>query len=133
MMSEKSVYILGVIVLFVGTGLFAWFYGSAGGGRSTVAELQGRDQVEVVLTNDGFIPRQLRISPGTRVVFSTTRDAPFWPASNLHPQHSIYPAFDPREPLRPDEKWEFVFDEKGTWGFHDHIRSYFTGIVYVEE
>ena len=89
--------------------------------------------VSVVLTEKGFVPAYFRIKKGTTVVFSTTRGKDFWPASNEHPEHSIYPQFDPKEPVMPSKTWSFTFDKAGQWGFHDHIRSYFTGVVEVIE
>jgi plastocyanin len=91
------------------------------------------DPVGIVLTEEGFEPREIHITKGTKVTFTTTRQNQFWPASNLHPSHEIYPEFDPKYPLEPTESWSFVFDKPGVWRFHDHIRSYFTGTIYVDE
>lgn len=102
------------------------------GERDDVQDFSDASRVVINLAESGFEPRRVRISAGTEVVFTTTRETPFWPASNLHPSHAIYSEFDPRQPIAPHESWSFVFGKKGTWGFHDHIRSYFTGIIYVE-
>ena len=45
----------------------------------------------------------------------------YWPASNIHPSHQIYPEFDPQGPLHPGESWSFKFDKVGHWRFHDHL------------
>lgn len=87
---------------------------------------------EVVLREDGWEPREITIQKGDTVVFSTERDAPFWPASNLHPVHEIYPQFDPRRPIEPDATWSFTFTRVGEWEFHDHLYSPFTGRIIVE-
>lgn len=121
-----AIGIVGALVLFA----LAFNLSSA---ESEVQDRRGMRTVEIVLTEDGFEPRYVRIDAGTEVVFSNERDKPFWPASNLHPQHGIFPEFDPKRPIAPDEEWSFTFDEPGEWGFHDHVRSYFTGIIYVEE
>jgi hypothetical protein len=85
------------------------------------------------LTTQGFVPAELYVVRGGKVVFVNESDHPFWPASNLHPDHSIYAEFDPREPIDVGGQWSFVFDKPGTWGFHDHVRSYYTGVVHVSE
>jgi plastocyanin len=85
------------------------------------------------LTTQGFVPSELYVARGGTVVFVNESDHPFWPASNLHPDHSIYAEFDPREPLDVGESWSFTFEKPGTWGFHDHVRSYYTGVVHVSE
>jgi hypothetical protein len=85
------------------------------------------------LTTEGFVPAELHVLRGGKVVFINQSDHPFWPASNLHPDHSIYAEFDPREPIEVGGEWSFVFEKPGIWGFHDHVRSYYTGIVHVSE
>ena len=90
-------------------------------------------EVSVVLTNEGFEPREFTIVRGTVVTFSTTRDKPFWPASNIHPNHEIYPEFDPERSLSPTQEWSFTFERTGTFGLHDHLRAYFNGVIHVVE
>jgi len=89
----------------------------------------------VVITNDGFKPSELTIERGDTVVFSAAEDYGklYWPASNLHPSHLVYPEFDPREPIEPDEEWDFVFQKVGEWRFHDHLAPYYTGTLTVKE
>jgi plastocyanin len=132
-MTGKPLYlVLGLGALLVGAfGLWLLHPGSQDE-RDQVADLRHQEEVTIVLTEDGFMPRDIRISPGTKVTFTSTRGNQFWPASNTHPSHNIFPSFDPKRPLEPNESWSFTFDEVGNWGYHDHIRSYFTGIIYVE-
>ena len=85
-----------------------------------------------MLSDHGFVPDELFIGKGETVTFRAEIERQFWPASNLHPDHSIYPEFDPQRPLQPQEEWSFVFERPGTWRFHDHLRSYYTGTIYVE-
>ena len=91
----------------------------------------GKRTVTIVMTDNGFEPKQIRIKSGTQVIFKTTRSGAFWPASDPHPSHTDYPEFDPAEPIAASSSWSFVFDRVGEWGYHDHIRSYFSGTVYV--
>lgn len=85
----------------------------------------------VELSENGFYPPELTIAAGDSVKFTTTRTSPFWPASNLHPTHTIFPEFDPKRPLAPDESWSFRFDAKGEWRYHDHLRPQFTATIAV--
>jgi plastocyanin len=114
----------------LGGGVWFWYAGLPA--QTELLDLRTESQVSVVLTESGFDPAELQISQGTTVVFTTTAHRHFWPASNLHPSHEIYSAFDPKRPLAPEEEWGFVFNEAGEWGFHDHIRSYYQGVIYVE-
>lgn len=85
----------------------------------------------IVLTKQGFEPQNIVINKEDTIEFSTDRDRPFWTASNLHPTHTIFPAFDSLEPISPDLTWSFTFTDFGKWGFHDHLQAHFTGVIEV--
>lgn len=131
-------YVLGVLVLLalVGAGVILFSPESneqpAGNTGANVASSQGNETHTVTITDDGFEPENLTIQQGDTVEFSTERDKPFWPASNLHPTHTINPEFDPKEPVQPDSTWSHTFTKKGEWGMHDHLAPYFTGEIIVE-
>lgn len=107
--------------------------GSAFGAYSYFGQRRVRNQYIITLTETGFSPQTVTIARGDTVVFTTTRDRPFWPASDLHPTHEIYPEFDPKKPIDPDKSWSFRFDRVGTWNFHDHLDSYFRGTIEVAD
>ena len=86
----------------------------------------------IELRKDGFHPEILYINRGDVVQFTSIRGLPFWPASDAHPTHSVYTAFDPKRPLAPEETWEFTFDTRGEWEYHDHLYSFFTGTIIVQ-
>ena len=127
---NRGVVFLGAALVI---GVFVWFLAEKGFRESEIVDLRGNPSVRVVLTDEGYEPRYLRIDQGTVVTFSTTRESQHWPASNLHPTHEIYSEFDPKRPLSSTEAWSFRFEEIGEWGVHDHVRSYYTGIIYVGE
>lgn len=124
--------IVGAILLVVIVGGGFLFF-SKSPTNSNYLDLTDKSVIEVILSDNGFVPDRFSIKKGTKVVFRTNRGKQFWPASNIHPSHSIYSEFDPKRPLEPYEEWSFVFDNVGEWGFHDHIRSYFVGKIQVVE
>lgn len=85
----------------------------------------------IVLTKNGFEPSTISIQRGDTVAFSTNRGFPFWPASDKHPSHSMYPEFDPKMPINQHDQWDFQFIKSGTWTFHDHLNSTLRGTIYV--
>ena len=85
----------------------------------------------ITLTEDGFKPEVLTIQLNDTVVFKTTRNVPFWPASDKHPAHSEYPEFDARKEILFDSSWEFTFTEIGEWSYHDHLNSTLRGLIIV--
>lgn len=123
-------YILAVLCVAGGAILLFLMYSLSK--NRDIVDARGQLEVAIVLTEEGFVPEFVQISPGTAVIFTTTRAHPFWPASNEHPSHTLFPAFDPKRPLASHESWSFTFDEVGERRFHDHIRSYYTGTMYVE-
>lgn len=101
---------------------------AAGGSKPTPAT----SMVHFVeLTEEGFSPKELTISQGDTVKFTTTRDKYFWPASNTHPTHDIYAEFDAKNAVAPSAYWSFQFDRVGEWQYHDHLDPKFSGIVIV--
>lgn len=88
--------------------------------------------VTISMTKDGFSPSDIVVRIGDAVKFlNDTEDGYFWPASNLHPTHELYPEFDPREPMGPGDSWTFIFKKKGEWRFHDHLKANKRGVITV--
>ena len=85
----------------------------------------------IELTEEGYLPKELVIKKGETVRFKTSMNEPFWPASNSHPTHGIYNEFDPKVPIDPTDSWAFTFNRTGRWMYHDHLYSYFTGVILV--
>ena len=85
----------------------------------------------ILRTATGFSPSNLIIPKGEAVTFATELSEPFWPASNIHPTHQIYPEFDPGRPLEVGEEWSFTFAREGRFRFHDHLFASAGGLVVV--
>ena len=116
--------IIASVIIFLCVASVAYFYNFEG----------SHGKVHTVkLTEDGFAPSTITIAKGDTVVFTTTRGQPFWPASDLHPTHTIYPEFDPKQPIDPDKSWSFRFDKIGEWQFHDHLAPLFRGVITVRD
>jgi plastocyanin len=94
-------------------------------------ETQGTTHT-IVRTNEGYEPSTLTILQGDTVEFINQSNDFHWPASDLHPTHGIYPAFDPLRPVAVGEVWSFRFQEVGEWKFHDHLHANEVGIITVQ-
>ena len=116
-----------ILVLLVVAGASSLYYFYFQGSSAPSKEYS------VVLTAEGFSPPSLSIRKGDTVTFTTVLGKPFWPASDLHPTHGIYPEFDPREPVESDKFWSFTFKKTGTWKYHDHLFSSYRGVITVED
>ena len=97
-------------------------------------------------SNGQYVPKKIHVSKGQKITW-INQDQAFWPASNIHPTHAAYPnsdikkcgtaaerhAFDACTAIGRNETFSFVFNEPGTWRYHDHLNPQATGIVYVSE
>jgi plastocyanin len=88
--------------------------------------------VVITRTKEGYTPKEVTIKNGETVLFKNESGEYHWPASDLHPTHAIYSAFDPLRPIKDGEDWSFTFDRVGVWKYHDHIRANKVGTVTVE-
>lgn len=88
--------------------------------------------VVITYTSAGFSPTNITIKQGTTVEFRNDSRGAFWPASDDHPRHTIYPEFDAGKELPAGQTYRFTFDKTGTWGFHDHVNDQFGGTITVE-
>ena len=87
----------------------------------------------VLMKEDSFEPETITIKKGVVVTFKNEDKVARWPASNIHPTHTIYPEFDPQKPIEPGQSWSFTFDKVGSWKDHDHLIPSIRGIIVVTE
>lgn len=86
----------------------------------------------ITYTDEGFSPVSVTVKQGETVTFENKSSNSFWPASNDHPSHLIYPEFDPKKKIPAGESYTFTFDKIGTWGYHNHIKASQKGTIIVE-
>lgn len=79
----------------------------------------------------GFRPSDITVPAGSTIRFAGAGGRAFWPASNFHPSHKLYPEFDARGPIAATASWSFTFERPGIWRFHDHLNSRSTGTITV--
>lgn len=112
----------------------------AGNGHAMMTDVRHT----VNMGSDGFDPKQITIRQGDTVEFVVTGSRDYWPASDIHPSHTLYPGtsisdcgegkdmFDSCGKLKNGEKFSFTFHEKGEWKYHDHLSPSKEGTVTVE-
>jgi len=122
-MNKKYLIFIGILIVVIVIFYFVKIRNSFPGAKLP--------NVVVELNEEGFVPNEITILKGQSVTWKTTRGKQFWPASNLHPSHGIYPEFDPLEPVPANESWTFRFDKVGNWKYHDHLSPFYRGVVNV--
>ena len=104
--------------------------------------------VTIEMSDEGFLPKEITIKPKTTVIFKAigANTDGYWPASAIHPTHTIYPGSDIKKCGTSEEKsifdacrgfvkgeaWSFEFNQKGIWRYHDHNHSSLFGVITVE-
>jgi plastocyanin len=79
----------------------------------------------------GFMPSTMTVAPNTRVTWIAIDDFMPFVASDPHPTHTDLPGLSSGT-LGMGETYSFTFSQLGTWGYHDHNASQFTGKVIVK-
>jgi len=163
-MAEKRV-ILGILILVAVVGAVFLFYTFSKNPLNTAGVINNPDENEnsnalqvtvndnannagdvIEITSSGFTPSTLTVSKGDTVTWINMDTEPHWPASALHPTHTIYPGsdiekcgtseestiFDACKGIAPGESFSFTFNEEGSWSYHDHINLGLFGKIVVQ-
>jgi len=108
-------------------------------------EVSGSETHTVEITSSGYSPKTLTINSGDTVTWINMDSRTNWPASAVHPSHTVYPGsarskcgssgevdiFDACRGLANGERFSFTFTEQGEWGYHNHLGSSTTGKIIV--
>lgn len=167
-----AVVVLGGILLSGETGTLGIFSGQFGAQPGPVASQQTSSESEssdnggtqitttetvevevttptehtVEISSSGFSPKTMTIAKGDTVTFVSMGGGSHWPASAIHPTHTVYPGssinkcntderseiFDACEGLSEGESFSFTFNEVGTWNYHDHLNPSNFGSITVQ-
>jgi len=119
-----------------------------GEGEGMMMEDEGPSSsvVRISYTDAGYVPSTITIQRGDTVQFTNESSRKNWPASIVHPTHTVYPGsglqkcsgseastiFDACAAHDAGQIYEFTFNEVGEWGFHNHVRSPHFGRITVK-
>ena len=149
--------VIGIVIVIVVIVGGIWYFTSNKSKEATVpaettvpesSENVPETQVQNVIsaTDSGFSPSSITIKKGETIMFMSESLQPSWPASAIHPTHTVYPGsdirkcgtqeqsamFDSCKGLAKGEGWSFRFDIPGTWKYHDHLNPSHYGTIIVE-
>ena len=99
---------------------------------ATVEEPQPRMHT-IRYTDSGYAPSSVDVRVGDTVTFINESSDTAWTASNPHPSHTNYTAFDEKEAGAPETSYAFTFTQLGSWRYHNHLNPGHTGTVVVIE
>lgn len=125
----KKSYLIVLAILLGTLAIAGWFLTQ----NTTPGKVAGVTTTTVLMKEDSFEPETSTIKKGATVTFKNEDKVARWPASNLHPTHTIYPEFDPQQPVEAGQSWSFTFNKAGAWKYHDHLIPSIRGIIVVTE
>jgi len=153
---KKSYLIIGLIIV---VGAIILFSGGNDETANVVDNMEvGEGMVDdgamiegiiITYTDEGFAPATLTAKKGDKVTWKNNSSIQIWPATAVHPTHTVYPGsgiekcgtpdelmiFDACRNIAPGSSYSFTFNEVGTWNYHDHLNISLGkfGSVVVEE
>jgi len=89
------------------------------------------ERTVVSLTDTGFEPQSVSVKAGTKVVWRNKTNATANVSSAKHPTHLEYPPLNLGN-FEPGEKVSLVFNEAGSYKYHNHLNPSKFGTVVVE-
>jgi plastocyanin len=147
----KKSLVIGIILIIIVIGIFFLFPSTNDSPSSLQSSnnpptLPPSSNNEISMSSSGFSPPTLTIQSGEIVKFKAIDSSNRWPASAMHPTHTVYPnsninkcgtteeytIFDSCQGISEGENYEFTFTEIGEWGYHDHLQPSKFGKIIVE-
>ena len=89
------------------------------------------DEIQVELTTSGFSPNEITINKGTKIVWTNSSGKAATVDSALHPVHTTYPPLNLGS-FNDGETLELIFNETGTFKYHNHLNPSQNGSVIVK-
>ena len=83
------------------------------------------------MTDAGFEPQTVTVKAGAKVVWTNDTSATANVSSASHPTHLIYPPLNLAN-FEPGDSVSLVFEEAGTYKYHDHLNPTKFGTAVVE-
>ncbi len=85
----------------------------------------------VTLTSSGFTPQSIIVKAGTKVTWTNKNGASATVDSANHPTHLVYSPLNLGN-FASGETLSLVFDQPGTYRYHNHLNASQTGIVMAK-
>lgn len=127
---KKSTIIIVVVLVALGLGVAALMMRED---KSTTQTTGVEEPVAATITytDDGFSPASVTVAAGTTVSVENSSSGELQFSSDDHPTHKDNPELN-QAAIPSGDTLNFVVNEPGTWGYHDHLNPTKTGTIVVE-
>ena len=101
--------------------------------RQGSTELTSKVTAKVEITKDGFNPLTIRIKKGESIAWVNKDAKPHQVASDPHPTGDLLPSLKSEDPLLQEEQYTAIFEQTGTFTYHDYLDPLgYQGAIIVE-
>ena len=144
--TSKFVWVIVAVLLVLAVAGLAYAMTRGSGNKDTASDLPGtstkntstgtNEQAKtgstvIVFTDNGFDPMEYTSKAGEAVTVRNDSSMDLQFSSADHPTHLEHPELN-MSTLPPGKTDTFTPEGTGTFGFHDHLHSEFTGTLTVE-
>lgn len=86
----------------------------------------------VIINEDEFSPATLKIKAGTTVIWQNDNSQSHYIESDPYPTHTDLPGLNSKTSFGKNATYEYTFNQKGTFGYHDRLNPTYHGTIVVE-
>lgn len=86
----------------------------------------------ISITEDGFVPQNVKVSRGTIVVWRNVDGEPHHVSATKNPGHSSQTLFDSNTNLDTNGRYRFQFNQPGTYSYHDALKPQYNAVIVVK-
>lgn len=98
--------------------------------KPTVTEINNQ-VANITLRDSGFVPKDITVKAGTRVIWINKSGKAATVSSDDHPTHRLYPFLNLGE-FENNSSVQAVAEKAGKYSYHNHLNASETGTVTVE-
>lgn len=129
---SKILIVIIVLVAVFGAFTFLMNKNSSTPSSTTPSAMETNSQVaNVILGDSGFVPKDIIVKAGTKVVWTNSSGKTATVDSADHPTHRLNTFLNLGEFLN-NSFLQVVFDKAGKYNYHNHLNASETGTVTVE-
>jgi plastocyanin len=133
--------LLVIIVLTVALGAFT-FFGNKKSSPTATPSMKSQESskavatpnnptVTVALKDSGFVPKDITVKAGTRVVWINKSGTATTVSSDDHPTHRLYPFLNLGE-FADGSSVQVVVEKVGKYSYHNHLNASEAGTITAE-
>lgn len=90
------------------------------------------ETLTITINENGYVPNEVTVKKGTRVIWANQGNSVATVNSADHPDHTLHSFINLGE-VAPGRTVQTVFDQVGSFGYHNHLNPEQFGTVTVEE